>query len=665
MGTRPIKNRGPSKSDSALSAKKRVLFSILSLALPLAILALIEIGLRLGGYGEYPPLFKPVPGYEDYLQPEEGVASRYFTSIENIPGIPFDSFLKEKDPDGLRIFVQGGSTAAGFPFYFGGSFPDMLEQRLLMTFPGRSVEVINTAMAAVNSYTLLDFTDEILEHKPDAILIYAGHNEYYGALGVGSSQLLGTSPALVNLYLKLKRFRTMQLLQSALSRIVRVFSTTGNEQLDGTTLMQNMIGEQRIPFESDLYSAGLDQFSFNLNQLLKIYRDADVPVFIGTLGSNERDHPPFLSGSHIDADANQIESDINAARRLFVSGDSVAAISAISTVIDSNPKFASALYVRGQMMEASGSVDEARRDFQMAREYDELRFRAPEALNQIIRDAASVHGAVLVESENAIRAASPDQIVGSEMMLEHLHPTIRGYFVLADAFYDVLSESGLGSDSGWDRVVNSRIAESNLLVTPLDSLVGAYRVQQLTSVWPFKPAGTRQANIDTLGAGTPVGQLALRLYQRDIRRIDALDELQQQATRVGDFVIALQSVFAIIQRYPFLPGPYLSAANIQTRIGRYEEAEQYVLASLERGDSAEGRQILGSLLLNKNLPEAAIPQLEQALILDPNDLGARYNLAGALALTNRFEEARTHAQIVVDRQPENQAARQLLESLPR
>ena len=41
-------------------------------------------------------------------------------------------------------------------------------------------------MAAVNSYVLLDFVDEILDVDPDAVLIYAGHNEYLGVFGVAS-----------------------------------------------------------------------------------------------------------------------------------------------------------------------------------------------------------------------------------------------------------------------------------------------------------------------------------------------------------------------------------------------------------------------------------------------------------------------------------------------
>ena len=42
-------------------------------------------------------------------------------------------------------------------------------------------------MAAVSSYVLLDFADEIIAQQPDAVMIYAGHNEYLGIGGVGSS----------------------------------------------------------------------------------------------------------------------------------------------------------------------------------------------------------------------------------------------------------------------------------------------------------------------------------------------------------------------------------------------------------------------------------------------------------------------------------------------
>src|SRR4029079_5276451 len=82
--------------------------------------------------------------------------------------------------------VQGESTTEGYPYGFGASVAGMLQQRPQRTFPERKIEVIPTAMSAVNTYTLLDFSGEILEQHPDAVVIYVGHNEYVGLLGVAS-----------------------------------------------------------------------------------------------------------------------------------------------------------------------------------------------------------------------------------------------------------------------------------------------------------------------------------------------------------------------------------------------------------------------------------------------------------------------------------------------
>jgi hypothetical protein len=59
--------------------------------------------------------------------------------------------------------------------------------------------------------------------------------------------------------------------------------------------MQLMAGDQQVPLGSALYRRGLEQFRANLAALLARYRAAGVPVFVGTVASNERDQPPFVS----------------------------------------------------------------------------------------------------------------------------------------------------------------------------------------------------------------------------------------------------------------------------------------------------------------------------------------------------------------------------------
>ena len=78
----------------------------------------------------------------------------------------------------------------GFPYPNNISFQRMLKYQLQKTNPDKDIEIINLALTAINSYTFYDFAQELVHFEPDAIFIYGGHNEYYGALGVGSNNTL-------------------------------------------------------------------------------------------------------------------------------------------------------------------------------------------------------------------------------------------------------------------------------------------------------------------------------------------------------------------------------------------------------------------------------------------------------------------------------------------
>lgn len=75
------------------------------------------------------------------------------------------------------------SSALGFPYNFYYSFADQIEQQLLVSTEGVNVEVINLAMTAINSYVIHDLSKRVQEYEPDAVIIYAGHNEFYGSFG--------------------------------------------------------------------------------------------------------------------------------------------------------------------------------------------------------------------------------------------------------------------------------------------------------------------------------------------------------------------------------------------------------------------------------------------------------------------------------------------------
>ena len=191
-------------------------FWFITLSIPFLLFLGVEIALRIGGYEqEKQELFVEAPNTPDYLIANSTFIERYFPSF--VPEIAPNAFRKEKLPNTFRIFVFGGSSAEGFPYNFYTGFADQLEQQLLLNTQGLPIEVINLGMTAVNSYVIRDLSKRVLPYKPDAVIIYAGHNEYYGSFGAATTQFgFSNSIGLKRLILWLKDWRIYQFLGSFL-----------------------------------------------------------------------------------------------------------------------------------------------------------------------------------------------------------------------------------------------------------------------------------------------------------------------------------------------------------------------------------------------------------------------------------------------------------------
>ena len=650
-----------------LPAGRRRLFTAATALLPVLFFVLLEAGLRLGGYGADYPLFVDAPGVPGYLTPSREVAGRYFAPGATLPTPNPDYFRRDKPEGTVRIVAQGGSSAAGFPFYRGAAFPQVLGERIRRAYPDRDVEVVNTAMAAVNSYTLLDLADEILAQRPDLVVIYAGHNEFYGALGAASTESLGRSPGLVRAYLRLRALRTVQLVGALAARAARAAAPARPAGAPpSNTLMARMIGEQSVPLGGDLYRAGREQFASNLDRLLAAYAAAGVPVYISTLASNEGDQRPFVTALAAGTDTTALGAALREGRARAARGDTLGSVGPFERAAALDSLAADPQYALAQAYRAAGRLDDARRAFQRARDLDALRFRAPGDFNTVIRDAAARHGAVVVEGEAALRAASPDAIVGRDMMLEHLHPTLDGYSLLADAFYDAIVEGGpLGAPAR-----PAPPGREVRLVTPIDSLAGRFRIAALTESWPYRPGEEQPVAIDSGRTPPAVVALTKRVMGGSnwVAAADTLAQIYARAGRPGD---ARTTLRAVVQAYPFLAEAWsdlaafelertqsgASGTSMERVAGLYQEA-------LERDAShLPALAMLGAIRLQAGDREEAIGLLERARAVSPQAPQVLYNLAGAYMLAGRPADAVSVAERLVQAEPRNPAYRTFLAQL--
>lgn len=663
----PVPREAPAPATAPLSPEKRRLFTGVMLLLPVLFFLLLEGGLRLFGYGADYPLFKPVPEFPTLLHQDVEAGRRFFAREASVPTPNTDYFYREKPEGSFRIIAQGESSTAGYPFYRGGSFPHVLGTRLRLAYPGREIEVVNTAMAAISSYALLDFTDEIIAQRPDVVVIYAGHNEYYGALGAASAESLGRNPALVRLYLKLRGVRTVQFLRALIGRFQRAASGAPEAgQRPDATLMARMVGEQQVPYGSDLFEAGVRQFRSNLRRLLAKYREAGIAVYIGTLASNERDQRPFVTVHAAGADTVAWRRFAEEGLRAVDAGNARAAIAAFEHATRLDSLAADGYFLLGHAYLGAGRPDDARRAFARARDLDALRFRAPSLFNRIIREEARRAGAHVVETEEAMRQASPEGLIGQGLMLEHLHPNLDGYSVLADAFFDAFARDhllgGPPQPTPPGRVVR--------LVTPMDSIAGYLRVEQLTTSWPFRPEEAQPFRLDTTRTPRYVVEQA-RAVMAGKNWLAAADELAGFYEQRGDISHALLTRRAILQQLPFIADTWVSLASLEMRITQMRNRPDrlpYVAGLFQQALALDSTNVpslaaLGAIALQANDRPAAIRFLEAALRHGPNTPQVMYNLAGAYAMAGRREEATALAERLVAMDSTNADFRILLDGL--
>lgn len=547
---------------------KKVLFYLIALLLPLLLLALVELLLRVAGIGNSYPLFIDNPANRHYQLVRPDLIKRYFADGSAVPNVTAEPtfFLKQKPADGIRLVVQGGSTAAGYPYGVGASLAGMLETRLRRSSGARTVEVVNTALSAVNTYTLLDVADDIIAIKPDAVLIYAGHNEYLGIMGVGSTYLAAQSPATTRLLLRLRRLYSFQLLE----RLYQACCTTTTMGADGEkrTLMARVAQGQQISTDSPLFAAGISQFQQNMALLLAKYRAAKVPVYIATVGSNIADQPPFAGSPLTDIQQGKLAQ---FQAQLDAGIDINALDGAVQRLVQQAPVDAAALYYQlGQLYRRANAPEQAQRWLRAAKDADSLRFRAPEAINQQIRALANRYDAVLVDVEERWQRHSPQGLIGQGLMLEHLHPNAKGYFLLADSFYQALAKRP--PMANWPGIVSTELAWAERPLLPAEEYAAQLRIITLTADYPFQP-GPQPVNYPK--PQTPEQQIGRAYFDG---KLDWLGLAQQSARyyqqqRNGDML--LKSVLLLADALPHDANSNRQAASILRQAGRQQEAAHY------------------------------------------------------------------------------------------
>lgn len=571
---------------------KKILFPILTLLLSLLLLLLAEGVLRVAGVGaEGRAVFVPVPGQPAYQALNPAYVTRYFRGFA--PAVAFHPFAVDKPAEAFRVFVVGGSSTAGFPYHFYHSFSEGLRARMQHAAPGRTIEVVNLGLSAVNSYTLWDLRQALVEAQPDAIVIYAGHNEYYGAFGVGSTVYsLGNRIWLKRLTLRLKHTA----LYTALAGLLAPPPTAPPRQ----TMMARVVGDAALAYGGVRYHLGLEQYARNMGDVLTTFAEADIPVFLGLLTSNLKDQPPL--------------------------GDDVAA---------------QAAYAEGQAHFEAGRLPEAHVAYRVAKEQDGLRFRAPEGMNETLTRLAEAGLGVLVDVPARARAGSTSGIPDNGFFDDHLHPNAAGHAAIADAFYAQMQPR-------WPWMRPGPAPEA--LLDPVESTYAGLQIAVLEAGYPFNKTRT-EAQVEA-ATSTLLQQTSRRSYYDSLAVVMATQPVPPprllaaglaHAQQTQDTLRVLQFYQALLHWHPFNEGLMKEAAGYAVAASGHESLREALLSfGWARTRALDYLNAWAALKLNRQDLAEADRLLALAEAQDPDAPVMLFNKARLLVMQGDTTTARTY-----------------------
>jgi tetratricopeptide (TPR) repeat protein len=429
--------------------------------IPLVILGGIDLSLRIAGVGYSTDLLVPCT--------VRGTPASCYNLFFAAPFFPAGmvqtprlySIPATKPPGTVRIFILGESAAMGDPDSAYG-FSRYLEVMLRARYPSTRFEIVNTGSVAINSHVELPIAKGLADQQPDIFISYSGNNEVVGPYGAGT---MLTSSAM-----------SMPVVRASMwyhsTRIGQSVTRLGTQKREWRGM--EMFLDKQVPASSPQLKYVYANFEQNLRDTIAIARKAGAKFIVATVATNLKDCAPFASQHRDGLKAEDLRSWtalVEQGNQLEATNASSEALKLYRAAAKIDDEYAELEFRIARSLAATGDNKAAKEHFARARDLDTLRFRADSRINEINRAvASSAPDVALVDADKVLSDASPDGIIGSDLVYEHVHLTPEGNYLLARAMFvqiakDLHLDAAQSPDSG---ILSEADCEQLLALTRYD-----------------------------------------------------------------------------------------------------------------------------------------------------------------------------------------------------
>jgi len=622
---------------------------------PALLLGVLELGLRLFGYG-YPTSF--------FLEREIDeqrvcISNSHFGSHFFPRGLTRnpDAFVfPDPKPAGTyRVFVLGESAALGYPDASVGP-GRILEVMLQEGYPLTRFEVITVAVPAISSHVILPIARECGRRQPDLFVVYMGNNEVVGPFGpAGMQGLFSPSLSLIRASIGARSLRTGQLVGNLAQWASRPADPPYRWEA-------RVVGDDPVRADDPRLETVYANFASNLRAIGEAGIHAGAKVVVCTVGVNLKNSAPFRSMAAADLSADQAEtcqSMVAEGVRRETAGDGAAAIDSYRQALAIDGKPADLHFRLERCLAALGKSDEARRHLILACDLDALRFRADTRINEAIRTYASgrqAEGIYLADAERLFEQASPGGLPGEELFYDHVHMNFEGNYLLAHAVFSQVSQflsseigaPGPAAEPASRRVCMDRLAygdwhKRKALAIIAESLKELPFTNQLDCAERNKRVDRQLAEVKERLRSRGLEETAAALQRALARAADDVilhRELAKVLMERGEVAEAIPHLRLVLKRMPQDVNNYVNLAVALDALRKFDEALALCAeASRLDPDQCASWNTRGTILFKMGKTPEALAALKQALLIDPSDGRLHDNLGLVLAANKQFDEA--------------------------
>ncbi|QEG40618.1 SGNH/GDSL hydrolase family protein [Roseimaritima ulvae] len=349
-------------------------------------------------------------------------------------------FARHKPANGRRIFVVGGSTVQGRPYSTETAFAELLRVQCQTAWPQFEWEIVNCGGVSYAAYRVAAIVDEVLQHEPDAVVVYTGHNEFLEARTYAVQRRI--PPSLAPWLAAGCRLRIVQWPATWLRSPPPQRSVLGGEV---DAVLDHPGGLELFEREPEFRTCVIDHFQLSLCRIAEACRAAEVPLVFCVPASDVLSVPPFKSAPPSAEEApaavaQQVQQSWRQATDPQRSSEQ--RVEACRQVLKLDPLHAGAAYMWGRQLWQREDYDEAATWLLVARDRDVCPLRATSEIEARVRQAAERYGTMLVDVPGSFASPQQSSICQVRRFVDHVHPRIDGgHTRIADALFQQLAAS--------------------------------------------------------------------------------------------------------------------------------------------------------------------------------------------------------------------------------